>query len=200
MKIVAEHAELRLYDDYPQGGLEWEAGTRYELLRCPACRNVILRTYFWNDLTMDGSETKFVTLYPCAEEVPLGMPDHIAAALAEARGVRSINPNAYGVLLGRVLELVCEERHARGGNLSKKLADLSSRNEIPQKLVDVADGLKNLRNVGAHPALGELTVLEVPILDKLCVAILEYVYSAPYVAQRAETSFRKLRKSAQAKE
>lgn len=193
MKIVACHEEMRAYDDYPGGGLEWEAGTRYELLRCPACSNVILRSYYWNDLTMDGSEVKYLTLYPRRDEAPLGLPQDIATALETASRVRRVSPNAYGVLLGRVLEMVCEDRCAGGVNLAAKLADLSSRGEIPQKLVDAARSLRDLRNVGAHPSLGELTNREVPILDELCRAILEYIYSAPYIARRAEAACRQLK-------
>ena len=99
------------------------------------------------------------------------------------------------MLLGRLLELVCQDRNASGKYLGTRLKDLASKGEIPDKLVGVADGLKNLRNVGAHPTLGELTVSELPIMDSLCRAILEYVYSAPFIAQQAETRFNQLKKT-----
>lgn len=194
MEIVAYHEQMRSYDDYPGGSLEWKAGTRYELLRCLGCSNVTLRSYFWNDLTMDGSEIRHLNLYPQPHEAPLGLPKKIATALETARSVRRVEPNAYGVLLGRLLEMVCDDRNAHGTYLAAKLADLSSRGEIPQKLVDVATGLRHLRNVGAHPSLGELTTREVPILDRLCRAILEYVYSAPRIAQQAEASLDELKR------
>ena len=33
--------------------------------------------------------------------------------------------------------------------------------------------------MGAHAASGELTESEIPILDELCEAILEYIYVSP---------------------
>ena len=107
--------------------------------------------------------------------------------------MRSIDPNAYAVLIGRVLELVCSDRKAKGNSLNNKLQDLADRQEIPEKLVGVADGLRNFRNVGAHPSLGELTESEIPILDDLSKAILEYVYTAPYLAAKAEQRFNELK-------
>lgn len=192
MEIVADHSGVRSYDD-PHSNSSWEAGNVYELLRCPACDGVTLRSYYWHDMAMDPSEIEFTTLYPSGVDRPVGLPDSLARAFDAAQKVRNIDANAYGVLLGRVLELVCQDRNATGKYLADKLGDLASKGEIPDKLVGVANGLKDLRNVGAHPTLGELTGAELPILDRLCRAILEYVYSAPYIAQQAETCFQQLK-------
>lgn len=191
-EIVAEYSDVKSYDDYPRSDISWEAGTVYQLLVCPACGCVTLRSYNWQDGPMDDG---FKTLYPTQSERPLGLPDSIARAYDAAQKVRNIDANAYGVLLGRLLELVCQDRHAGGEFLANRLKDLASKGEIPDKLVGVANGLKNLRNVGAHPTLGELTVSELPIMDSLCRAILEYVYSAPFIAQQAETRFNQVKKA-----
>jgi len=60
--------------------------------------------------------------------------------------------------------------------------------------VDVAAGIRKLRNIGAHADLGELTEAELPVLDGLTRAILEYVYSAPLLAREAEERLAKLKK------
>ena len=109
----------------------------------------------------------------------------VSTTYEEAQKVRNISPNAYAVLLGRVLEEVCSDRRAKGRTLSAKLKDLSDRGEIPEKLVKVASGLRGLRNVGAHSGAGVLTATETPIIDKLCSAILDYVYSASILAEEA---------------
>lgn len=36
-----------------------------------------------------------------------------------------------------------------------RLKDIDDKNEIPQKLVKVAEGLKNFDNVGAHTSVGD---------------------------------------------
>lgn len=193
MEIVADYSGIRSCDDHPCSDLSWEAGNVYELLRCPACDGVTLRSYYWHDMAMDPSEIEFKTLYPSGVDRPVGLPDLLARAFDAAQKVRNIDANAYGVLLGRLLELVCRDRNATGKHLAGKLGDLASKGEIPDKLVGVANGLKDLRNVGAHATLGELSAGEVPILDQLCRAILEYVYSAPFIAQQAETLLQQLK-------
>ena len=145
---------------------------------------------------METSEdTSFRYLYPASSKKPLGLSPEIQRAYDAAIKVKNIDVNAYAVLIGRVLEMVCEDRNANGKSLNDKLFDLSEKGEIPSKLVKVAESLRRLRNIGAHTGLGELTKSEEPILSSLCSAILEYVYSAPYLVQQAEDQLRKLKGS-----
>ncbi|MCX6831870.1 MAG: DUF4145 domain-containing protein [candidate division Zixibacteria bacterium] len=191
MEIVGYCPQLQDHggrDDPP-----FTEGYIYEVLLCPACKGVVFRRYYWCDAYDESDTVDFEVLYPIIDKSPEGLPPTIAKAHEAAQRVRSIDPNAYGVLAGRVLELVCLDRKADGNFLGNKLASLAAKGEIPDKLVDVANGLKDLRNVGAHAALGELTEAELPILDQLTRAILEYVYSAPFLAQKAEETLRKLR-------
>src|SRR5262249_50952308 len=122
-----------------------------------------------------------------------GLPIAIAKAYDASQKVRQVDANAFGVLIRRVLEMVCEDREADGKSLYDRLADLAARHEIPDKLVGVARNLRNLGNVGAHASLGALTPAEVPILDDLCRSLLEYVYSAPYLVQQAENRLKTLK-------
>lgn len=193
MEIVAEYSGVKSYDDHPRSDVSWDEGTVYELMLCPACQRVSLRSYYWHDQAMDPPDIEYKTLFPTRSELPVGLPDPIARAYDAAQKVRNVDANAYGVLLGRLLELVCQDRKAKGKFLADKLKDLALRGEIPGKLVGVANGLRNLRNVGAHPTLGELTPAELPIMDKLSRAILEFVYSAPFLAKEAETCFDQLK-------
>jgi uncharacterized protein YbaR (Trm112 family) len=174
-------------------GINWSAGPIYEMLVCPACEGVTLTKFNFNDV--DPEEIDNEVLYPIDDSLPAGLPSSVAKAYEAARLVRNIDANAFGVLLGRVLELVCHDRSASGRSLSEQLHDLAAKGEIPAKLVEVANGLRGMRNIGAHPSLGELTQAEVPILDDLARAILEYVYSAPLLAQKAAERMAKLKAS-----
>ena len=178
MKIVARYSEVG-----SEVG-EFDQGNVFELIACPACHKIILRKYYWHELTIDDIEYKI--LYPVNTKIPIGLPDNIKRAYLSSVKVKNIDANAYAVLLGRTIEMVCEDRQAKGDTLAKKLSDLSVKGEIPKKLVNVANNLRNLRNIGAHPSLGELTEQEIPILDNLCRAILEYVYSAPSLVKQAQ--------------
>jgi hypothetical protein len=89
--------------------------------------------------------------------------------------------------------MICVDRDASGRLLSDKLKSLADKGEIPEKLVRIASALTKLRNVGAHAELGELTTDEVPILNDLCCAVLDYVYNAPFLAQTAEDALNALK-------
>jgi len=161
-----------------------EEGYRFKLLLCLACKEVTIWKYFESDL-IDEELIKIEILYPSDKLKLTGLPSQIQRAYEISLKVRVIDANAYAVLLGRILEMVCEDRKATGKDLNNKLKDLAAKGEIPEKLVGVADNLRHLRNVGAHFSFGELTREEIPILDDLCRAILEYVYSAKYLTNKA---------------
>lgn len=187
---VKSHEDLRT--EYP-----WEEGPVHELLVCPACDGIVMRRYYWHD-HYDPEDVQMEVMYPRSAEVPSGLPTVIQQEFEAALRVRSASPNAYGVLLGRLLELVCDDRGAEKGNLSARLKQLSERGEIPERLVEMAEKLHELRHVGAHAWVGELTSAEVPILDSLCRAILEYVYSAPHLVEQAAARLQQVRKKQRA--
>ena len=191
MEIVAEYSDVEAHTDESEGTY-WEAGPVYEVNKCPACENVTLRRYIYHD-GMDPSDVEYEELYPVAGKFLRGLPSKIEEGFKAAQRVRSIDANAYGVLLGRLLDSICEDRHASGDTLDKRLKNLADKGEIPAKLVDVAAGIRKLRNIGAHADLGELTQAELPVLDDLTRAILEYVYSAPALASEAEKRFANLK-------
>ncbi len=189
MRKVAEFNDTstRYQEDF-----SWDEGDCYELLRCPACGKLELRSYYYHEAFDDHNPT-YKTLYPVFTKGPLGLPEEIQKEYEAALRIRNMSANSYGVLMGRVLEIVCEDRGAQGKDLYEKLTDLAKRNEIPDKLVAVAHKLRTFRNVGAHAVLGELTDKEVPIVESLSRAILEYVYSAPFLAGQAEKALQKLK-------
>ena len=196
MEIVATHSQVKDKFD-PISKESWDLGDVYELLLCPSCNKVTLRKYFWHEM-MEPDEVSIRVLYP-VDKSPLGLPASIQEAYNDALQVRTVNANAYAVLIGRVLEMVCDDRNATGKELYAKLQDIAVKGEIPDKLVGTANSLRNLRNVGAHASLGKLTEAEIPILDDLCKAILEYVYSASFLAKQAEDRLDHLKKANQAK-
>jgi hypothetical protein len=173
----------------------FEEGYIYQILDCPSCKKINLTKTYYHDIQELMDEAPVVeVIFPADDKLPIGLPDSIKKAFEAALKVRNIDANAFGVLVGRVLEMVCENRNATGKDLNSKLADLAAKGEIPSNLVAVADGLRNLRNVGAHASLGELTGDEVPILSSLANAILEYVYSAPHLGRMAQVKLEKLKK------
>ncbi len=166
----------------------------YEMLKCPACKNITIQRYEWADF-MDPEDVYLEIVYPImqSEKIPFGLPEGINKAFSAAQKIRNIDANAFAVLIGRVLEMVCVDRKATGKTLAVQLQDLSDKGEIPSKLVMIAKNLRDFRNIGAHATLGELTKEEVPILSDLCNAVLQYVYTAPYLADLAEKRVNQLK-------
>ena len=72
---------------------------------------------------------------------------------------------------------------------------MTEKGEIPERLCEIAHNLRKLRNIGAHADLGNLTEAEVPVLDDLCRAILEYVYAAPKLIEQVEQRLQELENS-----
>jgi hypothetical protein len=189
MEILGDVNNIEKQEDEETGEC-LDSGDIYELVRCPACKRVMVLEGFWHD-SMDPSDWHGEVIYPESKPVIPGLPQTVRNELDAAQRVATLSPNAYAVLLGRALDLVCADRGAAGDSLFNRLEDLGKKGEIPGKLVELAHGLRQLRNIGAHADLGSLTSDEIPVLDALCRAILEYIYRAPslvaLVEQRLKT-------------
>jgi len=56
---------------------------------------------------------------------------------------------------------------------------LCEQDVIPGRLIEMAQGIRQLRNIGAHADLGEIVEIDIQILTDFTEAILEYIYRAP---------------------
>lgn len=192
MAIKGSVNDTEVHED-PEYGYQGEDGIIYCVLECPACKKVNIVSYLWHDGMESEDEIEYEFLFPQDQRFPIGLPENILSTLRAAEKIKTINVNAYAILLGRLLELVCLDRKAKGDTLASMLKDLADKNEIPEKLVNVAKGLREFRNVGAHAGLGDLSDKEIPIVKALCLAILEYIYSAPHLATIAETKLNRIK-------
>ena len=177
----------------PAEGPTLDVADIYLILKCPACTKINLITYFWRDNWDEDDKADYQLLYPNNKSIPEGLPDEIRSSYLAAEKVKNIDVNAYAILIRRLLEIVCLERGAQRDTLAKMLRELADKKEIPEKLVDVADGLRNFGNIGAHAGSGELGKNEIPIVQALAIAILEYLFSAPHLANVAESKLKSIR-------
>lgn len=192
MEIIGNVSEDHSTYD-PDYGHSPDCSTTYSVLKCPACEKVNIVTYFWHDGMESEEEISYEFLFPQNPSYPLGLPEKILNAYKAAEKVKTIEVNAYAILMRRLLEMVCLDKGAGNGSLAEMLKELADKNEIPEKLVKVALGLKNFGNIGAHAGSGELTQREIPIVSALSSAILEYLYSAPYLATLAENKLKSIK-------
>jgi hypothetical protein len=198
MAIVATYSDVETHEAPQEKPLphtiEWDSGPIYELLKCPACGGIMLRSYLWHSELDDDAERR--RLYPTAERIPSGLPKQIQDALTVAYKVKRIDANLFGVQLGRVLELVVHEQQAEGKDLHARLGFLAKSGKIPERLATMASGLRRLRNIGAHAAPGvELTPAELPMGEALCLALLEYLYTAPQLISQVEERLQRLKQA-----
>ncbi|SRR6266849_2422103 len=107
------------------------------------------------------------------------IPNEVKRAYDAALKVQQIEPNAFAVLIGRNLEVICSCEHANGKTLAEKIKDLSNKGRIPQSLNEMAGQLRQLRNLAAHAAEDEVTDKDTPVIREFVDAILEYLYIAP---------------------
>ena len=120
MELVHRFSQVK-YDESYHG----EHGPINELLLCAACDGVILRRGYWDE--HDPGDAGYNILYPnTGNKMPLGLPTSLQKPYEAAVKVKSIDPNAYAVLVGRLLELVCVDREATGDTLGEKFSDLAS--------------------------------------------------------------------------
>lgn len=195
MTIEATYSRIKTHEDENES-MCWEEGDFWETLECPACNQVLLRKGYWHEYLSDENVPSYELVYPNKTEYIRGLPPHLSRAYEASQKVKSIDSNAFAVLLGRVLDLVCIDKNACGDSLFERLKDIANKGIMPQQLADMAHALRQLRNIGAHADLGELTASEVPILEDLSKAILEYVYSAPALVQLVQSKIDELKKKA----
>jgi hypothetical protein len=190
MEILKSISRTRSYErEFQLAGYtgvdEWEVGYHYRVLEC-VCQGVVLtRCQVHTGIDPEYADCVHEVLYPAPAESPGALPTAIGTAYEAALACKRIDANAFATLLGRVLDLICEDRGAEGNTLNERIDCLAARGEIPPKLKEVAHGLRKLRNMGAHANLGSLDAADVPLLEALCKAILLYVYTAPSLVEAA---------------
>jgi hypothetical protein len=101
MEIVANHSRVKCDDDSSQSNHSRNCGIVYELLSCPACEAVTLRSYY-RDERMPASDIKFKTLYPAINEDSVGLSRSMKQSYSAARRFRTIDADAYRVMLRRL--------------------------------------------------------------------------------------------------
>ena len=197
-KVIHRHSDLRSHFDETIG--DYGVGFVFTMIQCPACNNITLLREDWHTGKDDAQPQHVDVVYPSQRTLTNGLPPQIQTAFEDAERVKTVDPNAYGVLVRRGLELVCRHRGAKGRTLHDQLKDLGAKNEIPERLVKIAVGLKTLGNIGAHAGLGDLSPREVPLMNSLFEAILEHVYGAPYLIEVVEKRINELKAGRSQKE
>jgi len=193
MKVASTYTHKVVFGDPPYTDEDYYM---WSILLCPSCHKPTLEEVYKStfEQDMEGWPSHARILYPSLMTKTEELPGSVKKAYEAALKVRNVEPNAFAVLIGRTLETICQDRKANGRNLHERLKDLSNRDEIPTRLAEMAQGIRILRNIGAHADLGEIADEDIPILKDLCEAILEYIYRAPARLKILESRLDSLKK------
>jgi|SRR5215469_12360217 len=176
--ILYVRAEYEYTDDHEESGCGPIEHVTWWILECAACSRITVEEHHALDYgnVFEGNSSIH---YPPTKLSLDYLPDVVRKAYMAARKVRNVEPNACAVLIGRTLEAACNQENAQGRVLADKLKFLANSGRIPDTLVEMAQYVKELRNMGAHNAEDEVTEEDVPIMLDFLEAILEYLYVAP---------------------
>lgn len=103
------------------------------------------------------------------------MPKEVKQNYLEAKKVRNISAVSFAILIRKSLEQICKDKNAKGSNLSAMIEDLSKREILPKKMVELATLIRHLGNVSAHDSY-PVDFWDVDLLDELFHFITDYIY------------------------
>lgn len=208
MRIVGvvidyKNPKTEILDEYYGPG--YEEGEKFEIYKCPKCKLINIRSHYWSGYEDDGideeildslTESYLKVIFPLPlNNIPLGLSDSILQLYVVAENVKKIDSGIYAITIRKLLEMVCKEHGAENGKLVEMLNDLVKKNVLPTKLYDIASGIRTFGNIGAHDDL--ITNNEIPLLNALVRAILEYLYTAPHLAKIAEDRLKEIKDNIQ---
>jgi len=110
------------------------------------------------------------------------LPPQILSSLEEAIKAHAAGCfRACALMVRRVLEELCDDKHATGSDLKQRLAALSTSVVVPKELLDAADELRLLGNDAAHisaknyDSIGtEQATLAIELAKELLKAVYQY--------------------------
>ncbi len=147
------------------------------LCRCSSCSEISLwQGYVYPDPRPE--DEPLVLQWPLGE-ILSELPDEAAAAYLSARDLREEYPDLAAVSLRKALDFICLKFVSADLSLVEKIRDLSANNYLPPQLVEAAEALRTVGNVGAHESPSNVTSAEVWMLNSLFTLLAQYLFVLP---------------------
>ena len=152
---------------------------RASLVECPVCKEALLAGQEYIQTGPEDFEWDQATrLWPKSEKhLHWSIPDLVRTSLEEARKCYKAQAySACAVMCGRTLEGICRQYKTKKKLLFGGLKELLNKQIIDKKIYDWGEGLREYRNIAAHPT-GEKISKEVAMdLLDFANAICDYVF------------------------
>ncbi|QYU70273.1 DUF4145 domain-containing protein [Leptolyngbya sp. 15MV] len=119
-----------------------------------------------------------------------GLPEEIKQTIDEAvRCFEAACWRAAVVMVRRAIELICDEKEAKGDKLRQRLDDLATKVAITPEVVEALSNLKDLGNDAVHVELKDFDSIE----EKHAQLAIEIIITISASLFRAEELSRKLK-------
>lgn len=150
----------------------------YYVFECPVCyKPVIISEYC---LDINDEPPKFEIKYPSVNVSSKGVPNEIYSAFESAIKTKGIDYSICLLSLRRVLEMICNDKGAKGKNLENKIKDLIDSKLLPEMIGDACWIIRQLGNGAAHADKIEVYSYDVEQVIGYVGIIIDYLYSMPH--------------------
>jgi hypothetical protein len=169
-----------------------EITSYYYLVKCKTCKGISLYT------DIDGMGLFPDTTHLCYPKPPRlgeGIPKAISALFEEALKIENLSPEAFVMLIRKVLEHICKDQKAKGKNLKEQIQSLGRQGIIPSTLLQMSEVLRLIGNIGAHDVTYKIDFLETQEIKNFIIVILEYVYILPAKVNKLNESIERKKES-----
>lgn len=154
---------------------------RWFTLSCPVCGKVTLYEECDDDLYQ---ETFIRYLYPPIDLEFNGVPESVRTAFESALKVKNVDSAICLLSLRRVLEAICKEKNANGGNLYEMVKDMIKKKVLPEMFDDACWIIRILGNSVAHGDTKTFYKSQVEQTINFVETIINYLYVLPEKMQK----------------
>ena len=192
--LILTDIHLNGHEDYCEHDhFSWN--NEYQIIQCLGCENISFRKTHENSeeyqhISYEEVETiKRIDIYPNPEEErqPIDddflLPSNLERIYRET--IKSLNSDhaiLSGIGIRAIVETICKDKNAQGGDLFNKINNLVSQGVLTQDGADILHKLRTLGNKAAHEVKPHDSVqlgLAMDVIDHL----IQGVYILPYHAK-----------------
>lgn len=134
---------------------ELDKTLHFEILKCNEC---LLYTFLiWSPSSFGGRpEMHGSRVYPPSLKGPIKAPEHWPEQVGRAweqahKSLDTESWDAAATMAGRSLQAAVRQLGAKPGKLKGEIDELGAKGILPKSMVDWAEEIRVIRNVGAHP-------------------------------------------------
>lgn len=180
-RVDAEILKMGVYETIEE---LWPDFYRLSLLRCPACRHLLvghealLKPRGFDSFDEPDEWAAATRVWPDPlSDLAGSIPDTIRTCLVEAR--KCLHATAYCAsvaMSGRAIEAMCKHFSTKKYTLFEGLKELHERKIIDARLYEWGDELRKHRNLAAHATEAKFNLVDAKDLYDFSTAICNYVF------------------------